>query len=117
MKIFLWSKDKIQHMIYKKNMLRLQPNLKPIFLEIPLLALDWLESSLAALVVLDSNMSKMPLSSFLKSPSSNKVKMNTNELSCFVGSDDFQKGNAYTYLLEYLGKSLQFDMSKRLLNS
>lgn len=117
MKLFLWSKDKIQHMIDKKNMLQSQPNLKPIFLKYPFLALDWLVPNLMGLLHLDFNMSKIRRSGFFGMLVFNQIKININGLSCFIGFDDFQKGKVYTSLSGSLGKSLQFNVSKRLLNS
>lgn len=51
--------DKIQHMINRKNLQRISPELQTFFFDNPYEALDWLKEGSADLLILDVNMPEM----------------------------------------------------------
>ncbi|GAB2609055.1 response regulator [Belliella aquatica] len=115
-KIIFVDDDKIQHMINKKNMLRVKPDLELIFFADPFLALDWLESNSADLLLLDINMPEMSGWEFLELLAAKNIEINVNMLSSSMDPDDFQKSNEFTSVSGFLIKPLQLDVIERLLN-
>lgn len=115
-RIIFVDDDKIQHMINKKNMLRVRPDLELIFFADPFLALDWLESNSADLLLLDINMPEISGWEFLEMLAAKNVKINVNMLSSSMDPDDYIKSNEFTSVSGFLIKPLQIDVIEQLLN-
>lgn len=76
--------DKIQHMINRKNLQRISPDLETHFFDNPYEALEWLKTGQADLLILDVNMPEMQGWDFLdhlqKIGNSTEVKMLTSSM-------------------------------------
>lgn len=115
-KIIFVDDDKIQHMINKKNMLRVKPELELIFFSDPFLALDWLQSNTADLLLLDINMPEMSGWEFLDLLLENKIQINVNMLSSSMDPEDLTRSNEFEAVTGFLIKPLQIDIIEQLLN-
>ncbi|AFL84910.1 response regulator with CheY-like receiver, AAA-type ATPase, and DNA-binding domains [Belliella baltica DSM 15883] len=115
-KIIFVDDDKIQHMINKKNMIRIKPELELIFFSDPFLALDWLETNSADLLLLDINMPEMSGWEFLERLASKKININVNMLSSSMDPDDYAKSKEFESVSGFLIKPLQIDVIEQLLN-
>ncbi|MCH7409888.1 response regulator [Belliella sp. DSM 111904] len=114
-KIIFVDDDKIQHMINKKNMLRINPDLELIFFENPFSALEWLKSGEADLLLLDINMPEMSGWEFLESLENRGVQMPAYMLSSSMDPEDIEKSNSYSSVKGFLIKPLQISAIKSLL--
>jgi two-component system, response regulator PdtaR len=108
--------DKIQHMINRKNMLRLKPDLALTFFENPLEALDYLaENSEPDLLLLDVNMPEMKGWEFLDRLESLGKKIEVKMLTSSVDPDDLELSSQYAMVSGFLEKPLRQDVISELL--
>lgn len=109
--------DKIQHMINRKNLLRIKPDIELFFFENPFEALDWLKINEADLLVLDVNMPEMQGWDFLnelrKTGNSIEVKMLTSSMDPM----DVTISKNYEQVSGFLVKPLQYDVLIEMLGS
>lgn len=115
-KIIFVDDDKIQHMINKKNMLRVKPDLELIFFSDPFLALDWLNSNTADLLLLDINMPEMSEWEFLELLLNKNIMINVNMLSSSMDPGDLMRSNEFEAVTGFLIKPLQIEIIEQLLN-
>ncbi|SNR96320.1 response regulator receiver protein [Belliella buryatensis] len=115
-KIIFVDDDKIQHMINKKNMLRIKPDLELIFFQNPFSALEWLETNDFDLLLLDINMPEMSGWEFLDVLEEKKIQIPVKMLSSSMDPDDIAKSNAYQMVEGFLVKPLQIEVIEELLN-
>lgn len=98
--------DKIQHMINRKNLQRINPYLETHFFDNPYEALQWLKDGKADLLILDVNMPEMQGWDFLdelgKTGNSVEVKMLTSSMDPM----DLEKSKAYSQVSGFLVKPL-----------
>lgn len=115
-KIIFVDDDKIQHMINKKNMLKVRPDVELIFFSDPFLALDWLQNETADLLLLDINMPEMSGWEFLELLAQDNIQINVNMLSSSMDPEDFAKSKEFQSVSGFLIKPLQIDVIEQLLN-
>jgi CheY-like chemotaxis protein len=98
--------DKIQHMINRKNLQRISPELQTHFFDNPYEALDWLKEGSADLLILDVNMPEMQGWDFLdhlqKIGNTIEVKMLTSSMDPM----DVEKSKDYAQVSGFLVKPL-----------
>lgn len=109
-KLVFVDDDKIQHMINRKNLLRIKPDIELFFFENPYSALDWLKENDADLLVLDVNMPEMQGWDFLvelqKIGNNIEVKMLTSSMDPM----DVTISKKYSQVSGFLVKPLQTDV-------
>jgi two-component system, response regulator PdtaR len=84
-KIVFVDDDRIQHLINRKNLVKIKPDLELIFFENPFSALDWMHHNKADLLILDVNMPEMCGWDFLQELS---IKGNSTEVKILTSSMD-----------------------------
>jgi two-component system, response regulator PdtaR len=98
--------DKIQHMINRKNLQRISPDLQTHFFDNPYEALDWLRTGQADLLILDVNMPEMQGWDFLdhlqKLGNQTEVKMLTSSMDPM----DVETSKKYSQVSGFLVKPL-----------
>ncbi len=99
--------DKVQHMINKRILLKVNEELKLVFFENPYKALDWLEENRADVLLLDINMPEMDGWYFLKLMEEKGIEMDVKMLTSSLDPDDLQKSKAYHQVSGFLIKPLK----------
>src|SRR5690606_12398842 len=99
--------DKVQHMINKKILLKINPKLKLNFFESPLLALNWLTDNKADLLLLDINMPKMKGWELLDRLEEKEITIDVKMSTSSVALDDIQRSRKYDCVSALLVKPLQ----------
>lgn len=107
--------DTIQHMINKKNLLRLKPELELFFFENPYKALDWLESSNADLLILDVNMPEMRGWDFLDLLNAKGIEIEVKMLTSSMDPEDIQASMNYDMVSGFLIKPLKNEIMSEIL--
>ncbi len=106
-RILFVDDDRIQHMINKKNLLRLRPDLELFFFENPFLALEWMDNNEADLLLLDVNMPEMSGWEFLDELVKKNNQIDVKMLTSSMDPDDIQKSADYNQITGFLVKPLQ----------
>jgi two-component system, response regulator PdtaR len=106
-RILFVDDDRIQHMINKKNLLRLKPDLELFFFENPFLALEWMDNNEADLLLLDVNMPEMSGWEFLDELVRKNNQIDVKMLTSSMDPDDIQKSAEYMQITGFLVKPLQ----------
>jgi two-component system, response regulator PdtaR len=114
-RIIFVDDDRIQHMINKKNLLRLKPQLELFFFENPFLALEWIEDNHADLLLLDVNMPEMSGWEFLDELANKGIDIDVKMLTSSMDPEDIQKSNDYLQISGFLVKPLQADVIEEFL--
>jgi CheY-like chemotaxis protein/PAS domain-containing protein len=99
--------DKVQHMINKKILLKINPNLNLNFFECPVLALNWLTENKADLLLLDINMPRMKGWELLDHLEEKGVDIEVKMLTSSVALEDIEKSKKYGRVSGFLVKPLQ----------
>ncbi|UJP63347.1 response regulator [Mongoliitalea daihaiensis] len=107
--------DKIQHMINRKNMLRLKEDLDLQFFENPYEALKWFESNDADLLILDVNMPEMKGWEFLDQLKQLNKSIEVKMLTSSVDPDDIEISTHYNMVSGFLVKPLKNDIMAEIL--
>ncbi|MGY6521302.1 MAG: response regulator [Mongoliitalea sp.] len=107
--------DKIQHMINRKNMLRLKEDLNLQFFENPYNALEWLENNEADLLILDVNMPEMKGWEFLDRLKALNKRIEVKMLTSSVDPDDIETSTHYNMVSGFLVKPLKNDIMAEIL--
>jgi len=114
-KLVFVDDDKIQHMINRKNLLRIKPDIELFFFENPYSALDWLKANEADLLILDVNMPEMQGWDFLvelqKIGKDIEVKMLTSSMDPM----DVIISKKYIQVSGFLVKPLQTEVLTEIL--
>ncbi len=116
-KIIFVDDDKIQHMINKKNMLRIKSDLELIFFQNPFSALEWLETNNVDLLLLDINMPEMSGWEFLDLLGEKGIQLPVNMLSSSMDPADIAKSKSYPMVEGFLIKPLQLEVIQELLKA
>ncbi|MFD2036892.1 response regulator [Belliella marina] len=107
--------DKIQHMINRKNMIRVRPDLELKFFDDPFSALNWLETETADLLLLDINMPEMSGWEFLELLNQKNINIDVNMLSSSMDPDDLARSQDFDLVTGFLIKPLGIDIIEELL--
>lgn len=99
--------DKVQHMINKKVLLKINPNLNLNFFESPVLALNWLTENKADLLLLDINMPGMKGWELLDHLEQKGVDIEVKMLTSSVALEDIERSKKYDRVSGFLVKPLQ----------
>lgn len=102
--------DKVQHMINKRILLKINPNLDLIFFENPYEALGWLEKNVADILLLDINMPEMEGWDFLKLMEERGIKMEVKMLTSSLDPKDIEKSYAFDVVSGFLVKPLRKEL-------
>jgi DNA-binding NtrC family response regulator len=116
-KLIFVDDDKIQHMINRKNILRINPEIDLLFFENPYEALGWLKDNDTDLLILDVNMPEMQGWDFLdelnKMNKTTKVKMLTSSMDPM----DVVKSQVYPQVSGFLVKPLSNEVLSEILGT
>jgi DNA-binding NtrC family response regulator len=107
--------DTIQHMINKKNLMRLKPDLELFFFEDPNLALKWFENKEADLLVLDVNMPEMRGWDFLDLLKSKGISLEVKMLTSSMDPEDIEMSMNYEMVSGFLIKPLKNEIMAEIL--
>lgn len=99
--------DKVQHMINKRILLKVNEKLKLVFFENPFKALEWLKENTADVLLLDINMPEMDGWYFLKLMEEKEINIDVKMLTSSLDPDDLQKSKAYKQVSGFLIKPLK----------
>lgn len=114
-KIVFVDDDKIQHMINRKNILRIKPEVELFFFENPYSALDWMESNEADLLMLDVNMPEMRGWDFLDELDSKGKQIEVKMLTSSMDPEDIEISMNYKQVSGFLIKPLQYEAMAEIL--
>lgn len=114
-KLVFVDDDKIQHMINRKNLLRIKPDIELFFFENPYEALDWLKTNDADLLVLDVNMPEMQGWDFLEELAKTENKIRVKMLTSSMDPMDVVISEKYEQVTGFLVKPLQTDVLMEML--
>ncbi|MBW3466317.1 response regulator [Arthrospiribacter ruber] len=114
-RILFVDDDTIQHMINKKNLLKLNPELELFFFENPNNALNWLEENDADLLILDVNMPEMRGWDFLDLLKSRGRTIEVKMLTSSMDPEDIQMSMDYEMVSGFLVKPLKNEIMAEIL--
>jgi DNA-binding NtrC family response regulator len=116
-KLIFVDDDKIQHMINRKNLLRIKPDIELFFFENPFEALDWFKTNDADLLILDVNMPEMQGWDFLKELEKIGNKIEVKMLTSSMDPMDVEISKNHLQVSGFLVKPLQTDVLMEILGS
>jgi DNA-binding NtrC family response regulator len=116
-KLIFVDDDKIQHMINRKNLLRIKPDIELFFFENPYEALEWFKSNVADLLILDVNMPEMQGWDFLKELAKIGNTIEVKMLTSSMDPMDVEISKKYGQVSGFLVKPLQTDVLMEMLGS
>lgn len=109
--------DKVQHMINKRVLLKINPNLSLNFFESPFLALDWLATNSADLLLLDINMPGMKGWELLEHLEESGIDLEVKMLTSSMAPEDFEKSKKYVQVSGFLIKPLKEEAVEGFINN
>lgn len=99
--------DKVQHMINKRVLLKVNKHLKLFFFENPYEALEWLAIHPADVLLLDINMPEMDGWFFLKLMEERGIRLDVKMLTSSLDPDDLEKSKTFDQVSGFLIKPLK----------
>ena len=109
--------DKVQHMINKRILLKINPNLDLNFFESPHLALNWLASNRADILLLDINMPEMKGWELLSCLEEQGLKIEVKMLTSSLAPEDLEKSKNYDQVSGFLIKPLREEAVEEFINN
>lgn len=109
--------DKVQHMINKKILLKINPNLQLNFFESPQLALNWLNENNADILLLDINMPEMKGWEVLNHLEERGIDIEVKMLTSSVAPEDLEKSKNYEMVSGFLVKPLKEEAVEGFINT
>jgi CheY-like chemotaxis protein len=114
-RIIFVDDDTIQHMINRKNLLRIKPDVELFFFENPFKALDWMESNEADLLILDVNMPEMTGWNFLDLLKERGKEIEVKMLTSSMDPSDIEMSLNYRMVSGFLIKPLKNEIMAEIL--
>jgi CheY-like chemotaxis protein len=114
-RIIFVDDDTIQHMINRKNLHRLNPDLELFFFENPFKALEWLEGNRADLLILDVNMPEMSGWDFLDLLNERNIELEVKMLTSSMDPSDIEMSLNYSIVSGFLVKPLKNEIMAEIL--
>ncbi|EON78663.1 Receiver protein of a two-component response regulator [Lunatimonas lonarensis] len=99
--------DKVQHMINKRILMKINPLLELVFFENPYEALSWLERNVADILLLDINMPLMEGWDFLHLMKERGINIEVKMLTSSLDPRDIQKSQRFDMVSGFLVKPLR----------
>jgi CheY-like chemotaxis protein len=99
--------DKVQHMINKRILLKINPKLNLVFFENPHDALNWLKENTADILLLDINMPEMEGWEFLNLMDQLGIKIEVKMLTSSLDPEDIEKSKGFELVSGFLVKPLR----------
>jgi CheY-like chemotaxis protein len=107
--------DTIQHMINRKNLLRIKPDIELFFFENPFKALEWMEDNEADLLILDVNMPEMTGWNFLDLLKEKGKFIEVKMLTSSMDPSDIEMSLNYSMVSGFLIKPLKNEIMAEIL--
>ncbi len=114
-RIIFVDDDTIQHMINRKNLLRIKPELELFFFENPNAALEWLVDNHADLLILDVNMPEMRGWDFLDKMIDIGIELEVKMLTSSMDHEDIEISMKYNMVSGFLIKPLKNEIISEFL--
>ncbi|HLW18964.1 MAG TPA: response regulator [Cyclobacteriaceae bacterium] len=109
--------DKVQHMINKRILLKVDPNLTLIFFENPTMALEWLSSNKADILLLDINMPEMRGWELLDALERKGISIEVKMLTSSMAPEDLEESKNYHMVSGFLNKPLKEEEVEVFINA
>jgi CheY-like chemotaxis protein len=101
--------DKVQHMINRRILKKLNLEVEPIFFDKPYEAIEWLSMNHADVVLLDINMPEMDGWNFLNHLEKKGINVNIKMVTASVDPVDLRRSKEYNQISGFLIKPLEED--------
>ena len=108
--------DKVQHMINKRILLKVDPSLNLMFFESPTMALEWLFANHADILLLDINMPEMKGWQVLEELERKGVNIQVKMLTSSMDPDDIEESKNYEMVSGFLNKPLKEEEVELFIN-
>ncbi|HLT08208.1 MAG TPA: response regulator [Cyclobacteriaceae bacterium] len=108
--------DKVQHMINKRILLKVDPTIKLTFFESPTMALEWLSFNKADILLLDINMPEMRGWELLDELEKKEICVEVKMLTSSMDPDDVQLSKRYKMVSGFLNKPLKEEEVEAFMN-
>jgi CheY-like chemotaxis protein len=106
--------DKVQHMINKRILEKMNRGLKMVFFEDPFDALEWLSNNYTDVILLDINMPKMDGGDFLKRMEAKGIDGNVKMLTASIDPEDINKSKEFKLNISIIWLKTSKEMKKCL---
>lgn len=108
--------DKVQHMINKRILLKINPKLNLVFFENPHEALSWLKVNPADILLLDINMPEMEGWEFLNLMNQIGINIEVKMLTSSLDPEDIEKSKKFELVSGFLVKPLRKEVIDEFIN-
>src|SRR5690606_32640566 len=108
--------DKVQHMINKRILLKVNPMLRLMFFESPTMALEWLSTNKADILLLDINMPQMKGWEVLDELERRGIDIQVKMLTSSMDPDDIEESKNYRMVNGFLNKPLKEEEVEGFIN-
>lgn len=108
--------DKVQHMINKRILLKVDPSLRLMFFESPTMALEWLSANQADVLLLDINMPEMKGWQVLDELERRGINIQVKMLTSSMDPDDIEESKNYGMVSGFLNKPLKEEEVEAFIN-
>jgi len=109
--------DKVQHMINKRILLKVDPTLTLIFFENPNMALEWLSSNKGNILLLDINMPEMKGWELLGELERRGINIEVKMLTSSIAAEDIEESKNHEMVSGFLNKPLKEEEVEIFLNA
>jgi two-component system, response regulator PdtaR len=114
-RIIFVDDDTIQHMINRKNLMRIKPDIELFFFHNPYKALEWIDGNEADLLILDVNMPEMTGWDFLNLLKEKGKSIEVKMLTSSMDPSDIEMSLNYSIVSGFLIKPLKNEIMAEIL--